>query len=277
MDRFNDNDKIINTTSFKDNESVNPFDTKFSNSYNVAKAIAEQWKFIKKSVIIPGPKGEDGVSIVGVSLTQDKGLDLELSNGEHLYTDSVQGPQGENGINAPTIIGVTLTQEMGLDFELSNGQHLYTASVQGPKGEDGVTPDLTNYVTTNTNQSINGTKTFNEINGTVGNFTNINTSLQNIINMFNSYMSFSKWWLYEHTTDHSNDIDKLNKYGIFQYGEDTNKPLVHFPSNFAQWGLLIHTTGGNYYHQILIGNYGTPRIAFRSKVMNDAWGEWYKL
>lgn len=44
-----------------------------------------------------GIQGEQGVGITAVSLTEEKGLDFTLSNGEHLYTASVQGPQGEQG------------------------------------------------------------------------------------------------------------------------------------------------------------------------------------
>lgn len=44
-----------------------------------------------------GIQGEQGVGITAVSLTEEKGLDFTLSNGKHLYTASVQGPQGEQG------------------------------------------------------------------------------------------------------------------------------------------------------------------------------------
>jgi hypothetical protein len=47
---------------------------------------------------IQGTQGIQGVSIVDATLAADSGLDLTLSDGDHLYTPSVRGPQGIQGI-----------------------------------------------------------------------------------------------------------------------------------------------------------------------------------
>lgn len=67
-------------------------------------------------------KGDAGVGIEAVSLTDAKGLDFTMTDGTHLYTHSVQGPKGDTGATGP----------------------------QGPKGDTGpagATPDLSNYAT----------------------------------------------------------------------------------------------------------------------------------
>lgn len=47
-------------------------------------------------------KGDAGVGIEAVSLTDAKGLDFTMTDGTHLYTDSVQGPKGATGPTGPT-------------------------------------------------------------------------------------------------------------------------------------------------------------------------------
>ena len=46
-------------------------------------------------------KGDAGVGIEAVSLTDAKGLDFTMTDGTHLYTDSVQGPKGDTGATGP--------------------------------------------------------------------------------------------------------------------------------------------------------------------------------
>ena len=46
-------------------------------------------------------KGDAGVGIEAVSLTDAKGLDFAMTDGTHLYTDSVQGPKGDTGATGP--------------------------------------------------------------------------------------------------------------------------------------------------------------------------------
>ena len=46
-------------------------------------------------------KGDAGVGIEAVSLTDAKGLDFTMTDGTHLYTDSVKGPKGDTGATGP--------------------------------------------------------------------------------------------------------------------------------------------------------------------------------
>ena len=82
----------------------------------------------------------DAVGIEAVGLTDAKGLDFTMTDGTHLYTDSVQGPKGATGATGPT--GPTGPQ----------GPKGATGPTgpQGPKGDTGpagATPDLSNYAT----------------------------------------------------------------------------------------------------------------------------------
>lgn len=71
----------------------------------------------------------DAVGIEAVSLTDSKGLDFTMTDGTHLYTDSVQGPKGATGATGAT--GPTGPQ----------GPKGATGPTgpQGPKGDTGAT------------------------------------------------------------------------------------------------------------------------------------------
>ena len=71
-----------------------------------------------------GIKGEQGVSITGVTLTEEKGLDFTMSNGDHLYTASVQGPAGIS------ITSVTIDSNSHLKVTLSNGTTLDAGEIE---------------------------------------------------------------------------------------------------------------------------------------------------
>lgn len=62
-----------------------------------------------------------------------------------------------------------------------------------------------------------------------------------------------------HTTDNTNDFNKLFKPGIYSY---YNYP-TNLPSGFAGWGVCVVLSGGQYKSQILLGNFGSPLFAIR--------------
>ena len=94
----------------------------------------------------------DAVGIEAVSLTDAKGLDFTMTDGTHLYTDSVQGPKGATGATGAT--GPTGPQGPKGATGATGPQGPKGATgptgPQGPKGDTGpagATPDLSNYAT----------------------------------------------------------------------------------------------------------------------------------
>lgn len=72
-----------------------------------------------------GEKGDPGVGITAVELTADDGLDFTMSDGSHLTTDSVRGPQGAQGPQGPQ-------GDVGPQGERGE------PGPQGPQGEQGL-------------------------------------------------------------------------------------------------------------------------------------------
>ena len=94
-----------------------------------------------------GPTGATGNGIQSVILTSDGGLDFTMTNGEHLYTDSVKGAQGQPGEPNTLTIGTVTTGEPGTQASatITGTSPNQILNLTIPRGNTGATGDISNW------------------------------------------------------------------------------------------------------------------------------------
>lgn len=102
-------------------------------------------------------------------------------------------------------------------------------------------------------------------------FNNNNIEHRDVSSILESCLQ-SKGSITNVTPEYVNNLDLLYKKGVYDYFDSP----TGLPSGFAGWGVVIIFDGGTYKVQIVIGNFGNPRIIFRNfDPGTNAWStEW---